>query len=64
MALADPFNLRLSETHVAFLDEIRDRHSHVTRAAALRHVLDDAMARDRRRLQAAQRRVSQIAQRA
>lgn len=57
MPLADPFNLRLSETHMAFLDEIRERHSHITRAAALRHVLDDAMARDRRRMKAAQRRV-------
>jgi hypothetical protein len=64
MPLPDPINLRLSEAHMAFLDKIRDRHSDVTRSAAIRRVLDDAMARDRRRLQAAQRRVSQIAQRA
>jgi hypothetical protein len=61
MPLADPFALRLSEAHMAFLDEVRERHCHITRAAALRHVLDDAMARDRRRLRAVQRRVAQAA---
>lgn len=50
MPLADPFALRLTEAHMAYLDEVRDRHSHITsRVAALRYVLDEAMTRDARR---------------
>jgi hypothetical protein len=42
MPLADPFALRLSEAHLAFLDEIRERHSLVTRSAAIRSLIEQA----------------------
>ena len=57
MPLADPFALRLSESHMQFLDEIRERDSHVTRAAAIRALIEQARQRDARRRRAITRKI-------
>jgi hypothetical protein len=55
MELSDPFRIRLAVEHIEYLDSRRGGHI-TTRAQALRDVLSEAMRRDRRRQQAAQRR--------
>lgn len=42
MLLADPLSIRLTEAHLAFLDRIRERHSLVTRSAAIRSLIEQA----------------------
>jgi metal-responsive CopG/Arc/MetJ family transcriptional regulator len=42
MLLADPLSIRLTAAHLAFLDQIRERHSLVTRSAAIRSLIEQA----------------------
>jgi Arc/MetJ-type ribon-helix-helix transcriptional regulator len=49
MPLTDPFALRLSEAHMEFLDEVRERRSFATRAAVVRALIEDARIREQRR---------------
>jgi hypothetical protein len=55
MELSDPFRIRLAVDQIAWLDSRRGGHI-TTRAQALRDVVNEAMQRDQRRQQAAQRR--------
>ncbi len=49
MPFSDPFPIRLSEAHLEFLEELRERHSHATRPAVIRALIEDARIRDQRR---------------
>jgi Arc/MetJ-type ribon-helix-helix transcriptional regulator len=43
--LASPTTLRLSNTHIAFLEQVREGQSHASRAAVIRSLIEDARTR-------------------
>lgn len=49
MPLSGPIPLRFSEAHIEFLEELRQRHSHATRSAVIRALIEEARIRDQRR---------------
>lgn len=60
MDLMHPVPVRFSRDQIDWLDSQR-RGPVVTRSEVLRHLVADAMARDRRRIRAVQRRVAEAA---
>lgn len=48
MPLADPFSIRLAVDQIEFLDQLCERHAYISRPTAIRALIEDARARERR----------------
>lgn len=60
MPLADPFSIRLSEDQIRYLDELCERRAYISRPTAIRALIEDARARERRTARRHQRLQQQV----